>query len=133
MSDEATLTDLNQQYVDAFMNANVDWYREHLTDDFVCIESNGSVLDKAKFLLQTSDGPACGHTSSRTPACASTMTSPWCTDSGPLPGWTARRVRAATPMSTRKSTANGKPFRRRLPTLDGVEESRSRAMVRRET
>ena len=57
MSDKATLTDLNRQYVDAFMNANVDWNREHLTDDFVCIESNGSVLDKAKFLLQTSDGP----------------------------------------------------------------------------
>ena len=39
------------------MNADVDWYREHLTDDFVCIESNGSVLDKSQFLRQTAAGP----------------------------------------------------------------------------
>jgi ketosteroid isomerase-like protein len=57
MSDEGVLTELNQQYVDAFMNADVDWYREHLTDDFVCIESNGAVLDKAQFLRQTAAGP----------------------------------------------------------------------------
>jgi ketosteroid isomerase-like protein len=57
VSDQSTLTELNQQYVDAFMNADVDWYREHLTDDFVCIESNGSVLDKSQFLRQTAAGP----------------------------------------------------------------------------
>lgn len=57
MSDETTLRDLNQQYVDSFMNADVDWYRTHLTDDFVCIESDGSVLDKAQFLRQTAAGP----------------------------------------------------------------------------
>jgi ketosteroid isomerase-like protein len=57
MTDEATLTDLNQHYVDSFMKADVDWYDRHLADDFVCIESNGAVLDKAKFLKQTAEGP----------------------------------------------------------------------------
>jgi ketosteroid isomerase-like protein len=57
MSDQATLTKLNQQYVDSFMAADVEWYRRHLADDFVCIESNGSVLDKAQFLTQTAKGP----------------------------------------------------------------------------
>ena len=30
LSDRATLEELNQEYVSAFMNANVGWYREHL-------------------------------------------------------------------------------------------------------
>ncbi len=57
MSNEAILTKLNAQYVDAFMAADVGWYEEHLADDFICIESDGSVLDKARFLRQTADGP----------------------------------------------------------------------------
>ena len=56
-SDRVTLGRLNQEYVDAFMNANVDWYREHLADDFVCIESDGSVLNKDQFLDNTAKGP----------------------------------------------------------------------------
>ena len=57
MSDETTLKTLNQEYVDSFMASDVDWYDQHLTDDFVCIESNGSVLDKPQFLHQTAEGP----------------------------------------------------------------------------
>ena len=57
MSAEALLTELNAQYVDAFMTADVEWYRQHLADDFLCIESNGSVLDKPQFLRQTAEGP----------------------------------------------------------------------------
>jgi len=57
MSDEATITALNRQYVDAFLAADVAWYDEHLADDFVCIESDGSMLDKAQFLRQTAAGP----------------------------------------------------------------------------
>ena len=56
-SDRATLERLNQEYVDAFMNADVEWYREHLADDFVVIESDGSVLNKAEFLTNTAKGP----------------------------------------------------------------------------
>src|ERR1041385_401605 len=56
-SDEQTLKRLNQEYVDAFMNADVDWYREHLAYDFVVIESDGSLLNKEQFLKNTMKGP----------------------------------------------------------------------------
>ena len=56
-SDLRTLQQLNQEYVDAFMNADVEWYRAHLAEDFVCVESDGSVLDKAEFLSNTVKGP----------------------------------------------------------------------------
>jgi ketosteroid isomerase-like protein len=59
-SDKTTLEQLNQKYVDAFMNADVDWYREHLAEDFVCIEADGSVLNKIEFLTSTSKGPDVG-------------------------------------------------------------------------
>ncbi len=50
MSDEETLRILNRQYVDAFLNCDVEWYRQHVTDDFICIESDGTLLEKAAFL-----------------------------------------------------------------------------------
>jgi ketosteroid isomerase-like protein len=56
-TDKATLERLNQEYVDAFMNADVEWYRQHLADDFVCIESDGSLLNKHQFLRNTAKGP----------------------------------------------------------------------------
>ena len=56
-SDLETLQRLNQEYVDAFMNADVEWYRAHLAEDFVCVESDGSVLGKAEFLANTIKGP----------------------------------------------------------------------------
>ena len=56
-SDEKTLARLNQEYVNAFMNADVEWYREHLADEFVVIESDGSVLNKDQFLRNTVKGP----------------------------------------------------------------------------
>lgn len=56
-SDLTTLERLNQEYVDAFMNADVDWYQKHLAEDFVCVESDGSVLNKIQFLSNTVKGP----------------------------------------------------------------------------
>lgn len=56
-SDLTNLMQLNQEYVDAFMNADVEWYREHLTDDFEVIESDGSVLNKTEFLINMAKGP----------------------------------------------------------------------------
>ena len=56
-SDQTILIQLNQEYVDAFMNADVEWYREHLTEDFEVIESDGSTLNKAEFLTNTAKGP----------------------------------------------------------------------------
>ena len=54
---KATLELLNEEYVGAYMSADVNWYEEHLADDFVCIESDGSVLNKAQFLSSTAEGP----------------------------------------------------------------------------
>ena len=56
-SHKTTLERLNQEYVDAFMNADVEWYREHLADDFLVIESDGSIFNKDQFLLNTAKGP----------------------------------------------------------------------------
>src|SRR6476620_11016273 len=41
-----TLTRLNQEYVDAFMKADVEWYRVNLAHDFLCTEPDGSVLTR---------------------------------------------------------------------------------------
>lgn len=56
-SDKRTLERLNEEYVAAFMSADVGWYEEHLADDFRCIESDGSLLNKAQFLSNTAKGP----------------------------------------------------------------------------
>jgi len=59
-SDKSTLERLNQEYVDAFMNADVDWYRQHLAEEFICIESDGSLVHKEKFLTNVARGPDVG-------------------------------------------------------------------------
>jgi len=56
-ADEATLTQLNQQYVASFLKADANWYSQHTTDDFVCIEPDGTMLDKAAFLRDAAKGP----------------------------------------------------------------------------
>ena len=55
--DETTLERLNAEYIQAYMSSDVRWYDEHLADDFMCIESDGSVLDKTEFLRKTAEGP----------------------------------------------------------------------------
>jgi len=56
MSDERLLRELNEAYIQAFMSGDVAWYDRHLADDFVCIESDASVLNKTEFLAQTAKG-----------------------------------------------------------------------------
>jgi ketosteroid isomerase-like protein len=56
-SEKIVLERLNREYVNAFMNADVDWYRKHLAEQFVCIESDGSVLTKQEFLSNAANGP----------------------------------------------------------------------------
>jgi ketosteroid isomerase-like protein len=41
---------LNEEYVRASMNGDVQWFDAHLAHDFVCIESDGSVLFRDGFL-----------------------------------------------------------------------------------
>lgn len=54
---ETTLERLNQEYIQAYMYSDTRWYDEHLADEFICIESDGSVLDKTQFLKKTGEGP----------------------------------------------------------------------------
>lgn len=56
MSREKRLRLLNEQYVRASLAGDVEWFRAHLADEFVCIESDGSVLDKDAFLQMTAKG-----------------------------------------------------------------------------
>jgi hypothetical protein len=56
-SERMALERLNQEYVTAFMNSDVEWYRQHLADEFVCIESDGSLLTREEFLSNTAKGP----------------------------------------------------------------------------
>ncbi len=55
-SREEELRSLNRRYIEAWLAADVEWYRGRLADDFVCIESDGNILDKAAFLRSTARG-----------------------------------------------------------------------------
>jgi ketosteroid isomerase-like protein len=55
--DQARLRQLNEQYIEAVVNADVNWYERYLADDFVCIDAEGIVLDKEAFLVRTAGGP----------------------------------------------------------------------------
>ena len=59
--DHTRLRQLNEQYIDAVMQANVSWYQQHLAEDFICIDSEGTVFDKQAFLQHTSRGPYVGN------------------------------------------------------------------------
>ena len=56
MSDDKRLRSLNEQYVRASLAGDVAWYQARLADDFVCIQSDGSLLDKDAFLRMTAAG-----------------------------------------------------------------------------
>lgn len=55
-SRERHLLQLNEQYVRASLAGDVEWFREHLADEFVCIESDGSVHFRDGFLRLTARG-----------------------------------------------------------------------------
>ena len=55
--DQARLKQLNEQYIDAVVKADVNWYRQYLAEDFVCIDSEGMIFDKDAFLERTARGP----------------------------------------------------------------------------
>ncbi|MGH8212659.1 MAG: nuclear transport factor 2 family protein, partial [Rhodanobacteraceae bacterium] len=47
---ESELRCLNEEYVHASLHGDVKWFDAHLARDFVCIESDGSVLFRDGFL-----------------------------------------------------------------------------------
>jgi ketosteroid isomerase-like protein len=57
IQDQTELERLNEEYIAAFMQADVDWYQRHLAPDFICIESDATVLGKDEFLRNVSRGP----------------------------------------------------------------------------
>jgi ketosteroid isomerase-like protein len=56
-AEHAEIERLNEEYIDAFIGADVAWYRDHLADEFVCIEADGSVLGKPEFLRAAGEDP----------------------------------------------------------------------------
>jgi ketosteroid isomerase-like protein len=50
----AILHRLNAEYIRAFVESDAEWYREHLSDDFVCSLADGRRIGKAEF-LETSE------------------------------------------------------------------------------
>jgi ketosteroid isomerase-like protein len=47
------LRDLNATYIDSVVRSDVARFREILSDDFLCTNPDGSLVDKAQFLRQT--------------------------------------------------------------------------------
>lgn len=54
----ATLQDLNRNYIRSVDEADVRWFEQHLADDFLNTNPDGSRLDRAAFLAQIGRGSA---------------------------------------------------------------------------
>lgn len=52
-ADLDTLRALNQGYVDSVQRSDVGWFDKHLSDDFLCSNPDGGLVDRAAFLEQT--------------------------------------------------------------------------------
>lgn len=50
---EQRLRALNEQYIRSILTSDVEWFRAHLAEEFICIESDATLLDKATFLART--------------------------------------------------------------------------------
>jgi ketosteroid isomerase-like protein len=53
----ATLHELNAHYIRAFVESDSAWYREHLSEDFLCTLADGQRINRAEFLRRTAEGP----------------------------------------------------------------------------
>ena len=53
----AALHALNAEYIRAFLESDVAWYAEHLSDDFVCSLADGRRIGKDEFLERTKGAP----------------------------------------------------------------------------
>src|ERR1051325_10871272 len=54
---EATVRALNTEYIASILRGDVAWFRDHLAEEFVCIESDASLVDKPSFLRRTAEPP----------------------------------------------------------------------------
>lgn len=53
MDDHETLVALNRDYIAAVQNGDVRRFEEILAEDFLCSNPDGSLIDRAQFLVQT--------------------------------------------------------------------------------
>ena len=53
----ATLHRLNADYIRAFVESDVAWYGENLSDDFTCSIADGRRIGKEEFLRRVATGP----------------------------------------------------------------------------
>jgi ketosteroid isomerase-like protein len=53
----ATLHTLNARYIRAYVEADTAWFRDNLSDDFVCTLADGRRIDKNDFLARNAQGP----------------------------------------------------------------------------
>ena len=54
--DEQTIQELNEAYIEAFLDSDVAWYQEHLGEDFTFTDARGQVVDKETYLRLTQEG-----------------------------------------------------------------------------
>ena len=54
--DEQTIQELNEAYIQAFLDSDVTWYQEHLGEDFTFTDARGQVMDKETYLRLTREG-----------------------------------------------------------------------------
>jgi ketosteroid isomerase-like protein len=57
-TERRTIEELNRQYLRAGEHGDVDWYGEHLAEDFLSSAVDGSISDKAAFLKRIARGRA---------------------------------------------------------------------------
>ena len=51
--DHATLVALNRDYIASVQQGDVQRFKQLLADDFLCSNPDGSLIDRAQFLVQT--------------------------------------------------------------------------------
>ncbi|MGH7655394.1 MAG: nuclear transport factor 2 family protein [Gemmatimonadaceae bacterium] len=58
MTHEQEVRELNDAYIRSILAGDVAWFREHLADEFICIESDASIVDKPAFLRGIGEAPS---------------------------------------------------------------------------
>lgn len=61
MTSEVEIRQLNEAYIRAILASDVAWFQTHLAEEFVCIESDATVLDKPAFLRMTAQRTDLAH------------------------------------------------------------------------
>ena len=56
MANTKRLRQLNEQYIRAFLERDVQWFETRLADEFIHIESDGQLLDRRSFLAMIANG-----------------------------------------------------------------------------